>query len=897
VRATYWKISFVFICLAVGMTAAAVSQTPAGPSSAGSGVGQPLWLDPSQPLEKRVDALVSSMTLEEKVSQMQSHAAAIPRLHIPEYDYWTEGLHGVAYSGYATLFPQMIGMSASWDASLIHDVGEIVSTEARSKYEQAVLDHKFNALYGVTIFAPNINIFRDPRWGRGQETFGEDPFLTSRLGVAYVTGLQGNDAKYLRNVATPKHYAVHSGPEPERHKINVNVSPHDLEDTYLPAFRAAVMEGHAESVMCSYNAIDGIPACANAMILQQHLRKEWGFTGYVTSDCSAITDFFSSIDGKGGHNYSPDVAHASASAVKGGDDMSCGDEFASLVKAVHEGLIAENDITTAVKRILTSRFKLGMFDPPADVKFAQTPISDNNTPEHRAATLKAAEESIVLLKNDGTLPLKPNVHRIAVIGPNAATLAALEGEYNAIPSAPVLPVDGIEDALRGKATVIYRQGAPYVEDRGVTVPRTLFHPAKDSAEFGLKGEYFADAHLNGSPVMARVDKQLDFDWDAASPATGMSPKDFGVRWTGYISFPVAGKYHFYLNQGECDPCREHESYQVWIDGQPIYAAGNMPGAPKNSAKGGFYVSVGDTSEHPIRIDYGHYAPIDGAGITLEWLPPVDVLREEAVRAAQDSDLVLAFVGITRNFESEGLDRSSIELPKVQQQMLQAVAATGKPVVVIVMSGSAVAVNWSKDQASAILEAWYPGETGGTAIANVLTGAYDPAGRLPVTIYRSDSQLAPLSDYSMKNRTYRYFAGDPLYAFGYGLSYTKFRYSGLKLAKQSIRAGEPISVEAVVSNVGDCAGDEVAELYLTPPQSPDSPRRALEGFYRVHLEPGVSTVVHFALRPRDLSEVNSAGTRLILSGVYTISVGGGQPDTKGAAVEARFKITGEKELPE
>jgi beta-glucosidase len=890
-------IPILFVCLVPAAFAqSAPSATP----------GSQVWFDSSQPTEKRVDALVSAMTLDEKVSQMENHAAAIPRLGVPEYDYWSEGLHGIARSGYATLFPQAIGLAATWDPALQHQIGTVVSTEARAKYNRAMRDNLHSIYYGLTIWSPNINIFRDPRWGRGQETYGEDPFLTGQMGVAFVTGLQGDDPRYFRTIATPKHYAVHSGPEPARHAFNVDVSPHDLADTYLPAFRATVTQGHADSVMCAYNAIDGVPACANTMLLQHYLRDAWHFQGFVTSDCGAVSDFFTPI----GHHFSPDAAHASAVAVEAGDDTSCGDEYKSLADAVHQNLIPEAQIDKAVKALFTARMRLGMFDPPAKVAYAQIPYSVVDSPEHRALALKAAEESIVLLKNDGTLPLASGLHRVAVIGPNAASLAAIEGNYNAIPSQPSLPVDGVTQALRGKADVGYAQGSTYVEGLPILVPRTALHPAQGAKEEGLKGEYFANSQFSGAPALTRVDRQIDFDWDAASPGPQIPATNFSVRWTGTFTPPAPGKYRFSIRRLGCYRCGDQVTYALWVDGKEILNSQTepMPGGRRTGAAGP-ELDLANAAPHDLRVEYVFKAPQFGAGLTFDWQPPADALRAEAVQTAQKSDVVLAFVGISPNLEGEempvhvngfaGGDRTDIDLPKTQLDLLDAVAATGKPVVVVLMSGSAITMNWAQQHAAAALEAWYPGEAGGEAIADILTGKANPSGRLPVTFYASDDQLPPFSDYSMKGRTYRYFSGTPLYPFGYGLSYTTFRYSELKLSSASLPAGQPLTAEVTVTNSGDRAGDEVAELYLIPPSGDDHPLRSLEGMQRVDLAPHASAVVHFNLQERELSEVDVQGHRAVRAGDYQLFIGGTSPDAQasGNGVSAHFSITGEKGLPE
>jgi len=892
------------IVAALSLSLSAQSNLPLDPAA---GHTDQIWFNASLPIEKRVDALISSMTLEEKVSQMQNHSAAIPRLGVPEYDYWSEGLHGIARSGYATLFPQAIGLAATWDTPLQHDVATVISTEARAKYNQAMRDNLYRIYFGLTIWSPNINIFRDPRWGRGQETYGEDPFLTASMGTAFVSGLQGDDPTYFRAIATPKHFAVHSGPEESRHRFNVNVTPHDLEDTYLPAFRATITQAHADSLMCAYNDVNNVPACASTMLLQQYLRDAWKFQGFVTSDCGAVSDFYTPI----GHHYSPDAAHASAAAVKAGTDTSCGNEYASLVSAVHQNLIAESELDTSLRHLFTARFRLGIFDPPSKVAYAKIPFSAVDSPEHRALALKTARESIVLLKNDGTLPFKPSMHRIAVIGPNAASLAAIEGNYNAIPSHPVLPLDGIEAALHGKAVVHYSQGSAYVEGLPVVIPRTALHVGKGSSTEGLHAEYFPSNDLSDTPALIRTDKQIDFDWNSASPAPHLSITNFSVRWTGTISVPAPGSYHFPVQLNRCSPCTEHERYAVWIDGKEVTPVATnsviLNGRTSPRGPSGFDYTFDDTAEHTIRLEYRHVNKFDSAGIILQWIPPADALRQQAVQAAQKSDVVIAFVGLSPTLEGEempihvdgfsGGDRTDIALPQTQQQLLDAVAATGKPVIVVLMSGSAVALNWAQQHAAAVIEAWYPGEAGGEAIADVLTGAANPSGRLPVTFYASTSQLPDFNDYNMQGRTYRYFAGKPLYSFGYGLSYSTFKYSSLKLSADSLTAGQILAASVTVTNISSRAGDEVAELYIVPPQSTSAPLRTLQGFQRIHLAPHSSRVLHFDLTSRNLSTVDADGQRAVRAGIYQLVIAGTQPqDAATSAVVKSFTLTGTDVLP-
>lgn len=860
------------------------------------------YQNPKLSPEKRAADLVSRMTLEEKVSQTMNDSPAIPRLGIPAYNWWSEGLHGIARSGYATVFPQAIGNAATWDAPMVHAMATVISTEARAKYNWAIRHNIHSIYFGLTIWSPNINIFRDPRWGRGQETYGEDPFLTSQMGVAFVKGLQGDNPHYLKTIATSKHYAVHSGPEPIRHKFNVDPSPYDLEDTYLPAFRATVVQGHVDSLMCSYNAVYGVPACANTMLLEQTLRQDWGFHGYVTSDCGAIDDFYSPE----GHHYSPDAEHAAASAMLAGTDTNCGDTYKALTKAVKDGLMPVSALNQAVERLFTARFRLGMFDPPSMNPYDKIPMSEDDSPAHRALALEMARKSMVLLKNEnGFLPLKPGERTIAVVGPNAASLAAIEGNYHAIPSHPVLPIDGMR-AEFGASHILYAQGSPYASELPVPMPETAFHPSKGSKLAGLTGEYFASSAMTGKPVLTRVDHLIDFNWDAAKPVPGLPMKDFGVRWTGTIQVPAPGDYPIRISLSHCYPCDDVETYKVYVDGKLIDDYSPKQAEYRSGKTPGFTLHLADTKPHAFRLEYTHHSPLFGAGITLGWMPPADAERAQAVAIAKKADVVVAFMGLSPHLEGEempihvdgfdGGDRTKLSLPGVQNQLLQALAATGKPLVVVLLNGGAVAVDWAAQHANAILEAWYPGEVGGTAIAETLDGKNDPAGRLPVTFYKSIRQVPPFTDYSMKGRTYRYFHGEPLYPFGYGLSYTKFAFSNLKLSTDSVTAGDDLGVDAEVRNTGKRAGDEVVELYLTPPQTPLAPIRELEGFTRIHLMPGQMQKVHFTLRPRQLSVVDAQGHRSVKPGQYQVYVGGSQPAPGAGGLSQAFSITGSKPLP-
>jgi beta-glucosidase len=863
------------------------------------------YLDPSLPVAQRVDDLVGRLTLEEKAAQMVNTAPGIPRLGIPAYDWWNEGLHGVARSGFATLFPQAIGNAATFDAPLLGKIGEVVSVEARAKHSEADRNDIHSIYFGLTIWSPNINIFRDPRWGRGQETYGEDPFLTASLGTSFVKGLQGDNPTYYRTIATPKHYAVHSGPESTRHKANIDPTPHDLWDTYLPAFRSTIIEGKADSIMCAYNAVDGKPSCASDLLLKNILRSDWKFQGFVTSDCGAVDDFYEPQD----HHTSSDAEHASVDGIRAGTDTNCGKTYQNLAAAVHKGLISESEIDVSLKRLFTARMKLGLFDPASIVPYASTPFSEVMSPEHAAIALHSSREAMVLLKNyKNILPLSPSkIKTIAVVGPNAASLAAIEGNYNAVPRDPILPVDGIA-AKFSNATILYAQGSPYAENAAIVIPRTQLHPATDSLAEGLKAEYFDNDNFSGTPTLTRTDKQIDFDWNGASPAPGkINYRAFSVRWTGTLQAPVAGDYQITGIMAHCNPCGESEHYTVKYNGKELAASQvsadkSQHGSMTTAAK----LHIDDANPHPIEITYAHTKKLLGAGFSLQWVPPVEPLRAQALDAIRKADLTLAFVGLSPNLEGEempvhipgfsGGDRTDIALPAAQQRLLEAAKATGKPLIVVLMNGSALAVNWAQQNADAILEAWYPGQAGAQAIAETLVGENNPAGRLPITFYAGLDQLPAFEDYSMANRTYRYFKAKPLYEFGYGLSYTTFAYSHLKLSSSKLRAGDTLTVEVEVKNIGTRAGDEVAQLYLTPPQTNVSPTLALEGFTRIHLSPGETRYVAFTLDPRTLSQVDDKGARAVSPGSYRIAVGGSQPSVNTNSQTADFTIEGTQELP-
>ena len=842
----------------------------------GACVARPVMADEAT---TRASALVARMTPAEKIAQLQSAAPAIPRLGVPAYEWWSEGLHGFARLGEATVFPQAIGLAASWDPALLHAVGGTVAAQARAKFLATGWRKDHGRYNGLTIWSPNINIFRDPRWGRGQETYGEDPRLTATLAVAFIEGLQGNDPAHPAVIATPKHFAVHSGPEPGRHGFDVDVSAHDLEDTYLPAFRAAIVDGRAGSVMCAYNAIHGTPVCALPWLLGERLRKDWGFMGFVVSDCDAVDDMTKF------HHYQNDNAGSSASALRAGTDLNCGTAYAGLRDALADGRINEKDLDVAATRLFAARYRLGMFDEP-------TSAPQNDADANRALALRAAAESMVLLKNRAnTLPLNPG-SRIAVIGPNADALSVLEANYHGTARQPVTPLDGLRAAWDAR-NVRYAQGATLAEGVTVPVPETAL---QSHGSPGLTGEYFRAASVSGKPAMTRADAVIDMDTDHAPPSAGLDASGYAVRWTGQLMPPGPGDYTLAVRMDRCFDCRGHDPVRLYLDGHLIVAT---TGADEPSAA---KLHFDDAHPHDLRLEWVHSG--EDQGIHLEWIAPADAQLAEAAKAVADADAVVAFVGLSPGVEGEELkidvpgfmggDRTAIDLPAPQQRLLETVAASGKPLVVVLMSGSAVALSWAKEHADAILVAWYPGEQGGTAIAQTLAGTLNPSGRLPVTFYRDARDLPPFIDYTMKGRTYRYFKGEPLYGFGDGLSYTTFDYDTPRLSVPSVKAGDPLDVTVSVRNTGTRDGDDVVQLYLAYPDAPDAPLRALVGFQRVFLKAGEQRAVTLHLDARALSLVDAQGTRAVRAGRYALFAGGHQPVTGQASTV--FTITGHADVP-
>lgn len=696
------------------------------------------FLDPALPLEKRADDLVGRMTIEEKISQMMNTAPAIDRLHVPAYDWWNECLHGVGRAGLATVFPQAIGLGATWDEDLIFRISTAISDEARAKYHEFVRNGSRKRYEGLTFWTPNINIFRDPRWGRGQETYGEDPFLTGKIGVQFIKGLQGNDPKYFKTIATVKHFAVHSGPEPERHSFDAVTDERDFRETYLPQFEMGIKEGKAYSLMCAYNRYNGEACCGSSSLLTGILRTEWGFDGYVVSDCGAIADIYR------GHKVVSTPEEAAALAVKSGTDLECSNVYRNLKDAVAKGLISEEQIDISLKRLMTARFRLGMFDPDEMVPYSKIPYSIVDSEKNKELAHEAACKSIVLLKNDhNVLPLKKDIGTVAVIGPNSDESFVLLGNYNGTPSDPVTPLRGIREKLSGVAEVLYARGCP---------------------------------------------------WAAGMP-------------------------------GEKTP---------------------------------------------------------------------EELRNEALEAARKANAVIMCMGITPRLEGEemkvnvegfrGGDRTRIDLPDVQQQLIKDICSLGKPVILVLLNGSALAINQEKDNVPAIIESWYGGQAAGQALADVIFGDYNPAGRLPVTFYKSIEDLPDFTDYSMKNRTYRYFEGEPLFPFGYGLSYTTFKYGKLT-ADKSAHAGDTVHLSVTVKNTGRMAGDEVVQIYISDLGADvPVPIRALKTFKRVRMLPSETKTISFSIAPEAFSVIDEQNKRVIKPGIFEISAGGCQPKEKAGVKE-------------
>lgn len=829
------------------------------------------------PVEERVENLVSLLTIDEKLGQMVNAAPAIERLGIPAYNWWNECLHGVARSSYnTTSFPQAIAMAATWDTASIRTMADYAATEGRAIYNDASKKNKVGIYSGLTYWSPNINIFRDPRWGRGQETYGEDPFLTGMIGKAFVTGLQGNDPNYLKAAACAKHYAVHSGPEWNRHEFNAEVSKHDLWDTYLPAFQELVVNAKVAGVMCAYNALHGKPCCGNDTLMMEILRKKWNFTGYVTSDCGGINDFYKT------HKMFPDAATASASAVLNGTDCECSGQpaYRALSKALKDGLITEEQINTSVKRLFTIRFRLGMFDPLDKVPYSNILLTALESKEHQALALKMAQQSIVLLKNENNLlPLSKNIKTIAVVGPNAADESVLLGNYNGIPSKVVSVLEGIKQKVGVYVKVIYEKGIG-ITDNFVFTPKYPQNEFNMDGKAGFKAEYFPDFKFN-VPSITQQEKQIDYRWGEGQAVVGkLVARRIGIRWTTVYTPAKSGIVSFEL--------KSPHQHRFYMDGELKI---------DNKAENSNYCTLEVTKgkSYKLTVEYELW------GENSEIIFNIGSIERNTSKAIADkvknADVIVFVGGISPRYEGEemkvkaegfkGGDRTSIALPKIQTELLKELKNTGKPIVFVMMTGSALGIEWESQNIPAIVNMWYAGQAGGTAIADVLFGDYNPAGRLPVTFYKNDSDLPDFEDYSMENRTYRYFKETPQYGFGYGLSYTTFAYSNLQAIKDNSNGN--IMVTTDVKNSGKVDGDEVVQLYVSHPESKfKTAIQALKGFERIHLLKGESKTIRMTLSPDDLSIINANGEKVKLSSAIKISIGGSQPTEE--ALKSKNVIT-------
>lgn len=787
---------------------------------------QPLYLDPSQPIELRVRDLVARLTLEEKAAMMRNTTPGVPRLGIPKYDWWNEALHGVARAGEATVFPQAIGLAAMWDEQLLQQIASVIGVEARAKFNAVKGTEKEGArYYGLTFWSPNINIFRDPRWGRGQETYGEDPFLTARMGVAFVRGLQGNHPKYLQAAACAKHFAVHSGPERLRHNFDVAPPEADLYETYLPAFEALVKEAKVEGVMTAYNSLYGTPCTINSLLFS--LLRKWGFEGYVTSDCGAVEDLERT------YKLAADAAEAQALAAKAGVDVRCGSPAPALVEAVQRGLVDEAVLDKRVGALLRTMFRLGFFDPKESVVFNFVSPSANNAPEHQALALKAAQQSLVLLKNDGLLPVDPaKFHRVAVIGPNANSIPALLGNYCGTPVAPVTILAGIRARFGPAVQVDYSLGCDYAAPPpGLRpIPRSALRVGDTP---GLIAHYFDNPQFSGREITRRRERRIELDFRKYPPPKGVPSQNVSVYWEGDLLTTLAGQYEFVVRArgGVRLTLAGKRVIDDWTAGQKTLTAVEL---------------LPERARVPIKLEY--FA--DGtAQVSLEWqMPHPETGYAAAIALAKEADLIIFVGGLSPEIEGEQMevdyegfdsgDRTRIELPAVQERLLQKLIGLKKPVVYVNLSGSPIAMSWADKHVNAIVQAWYPGQAGGTAVAGLLCGDFNPAGRLPITFPRATSHLPEFEDYRMESgRTYRYLKHKPLYPFGYGLSYTKFRYANLRVSRIPDGA---LLVSVDVTNIGKRDGEEVVQIYAKPPHARE--RIALCGFKRIPIATGQTETV-------------------------------------------------------
>lgn len=806
---------------------------------------KPIYVDPNQPVSARVHDLLSRMTLKEKISQMGANEAAVSRLGIHAYDIGTECLHGVvAGKTNTTVFPQAIALASTWDTSLVHHVATAISDEAR-----ALATKDGNRKY-LSFFDPVVNIARDPRWGRTEETYGEDPYLVSSMGVAFIKGLQGDNPKYLKVVATPKHFVANND-DWARHSGSSNVDERSLQEYYFPAFKACITQGHAESIMAALNALNGIPCTADKELLTNILRDKWGFKGYVVSDAEGVSDLY-----ENGHRYVRTPEEAAAVGVKAGTDVDLRTTYPNyLYKAVKAGLISEKEIDTSVARILTVKFRLGMFDPPSMVPYSKIPFDVVNSKQHRALALKTALKSIVLLKNQNhILPLSKNIKSIAVIGPNADV--SRFGVYSGTNNHAVTPLAGIKSVVSPKTKVLYAKGCGIwstIQDNYLTPD------SANAGKHGWKAEYFSNRRLSGKPVLVRTDPQINFNWRWGSPGKNIYYDDFSARWTATLTPPVTRVYTFHMTTDD--------GGRVYIDNKLLIDEWHDQSPTTYTAS----IKLEAGHHYQIRMDY--YEHVDNACAHLGW--DYETSIEKAANLARKTDAAILVIGTNISVSSEAHDRSNLRLTGNQENLIKQVYAANPKTIVVLVNGGPLAIDWTKEHIPGIIEAWYGGEEGGKAVGDVLFGNYNPGGKLPVTFYKSITQLPLFNDYNIrKGRTYMYLKEKPLFPFGYGLSYTSFEFSDLKIKRESLNSSGKIQVTVDVKNTGKLKGDEVVQLYVKDVNSKIvTPIKELEDFKRVTLNPGETRKVSFVLSTNQLAFYHTDLKKWVVNpGTYEIMIG-------------------------
>ena len=836
------------------------------------GCSQPTYRTTSLTPDKRAELLLKELTLEEKVALMMDTSQPVERLGIKPYNWWNEALHGVARAGLATVFPQPIGMAASFSPQTVYEVFNAVSDEARAKNAYYASQGSYERYQGLTMWTPTVNIYRDPRWGRGIETYGEDPYLTSRMGVMVVKGLQGtNDGRYDKLHACAKHFAVHSGPEWNRHSFNVeNLSTRDLYETYLPPFEALVKEAGVKEVMCAYNSFEGEPCCGSNRLLMQILRNDWGFNGIVLSDCGAIADFYNEY----GHKAYSDAESASAAAVLNGTDLECGSSYEALVKAAQEGKIDEKDIDKAVLCLLEARFALGEMDAPEDVSWTKIPFSVVASAAHDSLALDMARKSMTLLQNkDNILPLKRGGLTVAVMGPNANDSVMQWGNYNGMPSHTVTILDGIRNALGADDELIYEQGCSWVER---TLIQSVFNQCKSVDGQGFTARYWNNVKHEGTPVTTtQVTTPFRFCTSGATVfAQGVNLTDFSATYNSVLTPLQSGEvvFEIYTYGSGC----------LRINGEEVKRFRNTHGGRSLD----YTLQVKAGVPYDIELDFEYFRSDAQLNFDIGFKQKVNI--DASVACVKDADVVVFAGGISPLLEGEemgvnlpgfrGGDRTDIELPAVQRELIHALHRAGKKIILVNCSGSPIALEPETKNCEAILQAWYPGQAGGTAVADVLFGDYNPGGRLPVTFYRNMSQLPDFEDYNMTGRTYRYMTQQPLFPFGYGLSYTTFEYGNLSLAKEQIKVGEPLKLTVNVTNNGQRDGEEVVQVYLKKQDDAEGPGKTLRAFKRVRIPAGKSVEVAFDLNGKELEWWDAqSNTMRVCAGRYDVMVGKSSQD--------------------